>query len=277
MGSVELMDNAVNPPRGAAEHAGYQAAAYFLELSPDWAIRRISSNSGSLFGRDAASLVGVPLGTVVATQPLHDLRNLCARASANTGIARAFGVRLSDTHGPVDIAFQWHDGRVLFEAVPSPAHFGVAFGSVGGLIASLDGASGPALGDGAARRMRALSGHDRVTLLVDGERWTSGRFASHAEAAEIPASCPTIVADCEAATVAILPDSQALAALMCAPDEASLEILRRAGTRSLLRIPFARGEFVCECSRPRAPSFELHAAAELFAQMFALRLELDRR
>ena len=27
---------------------------------------------------------------------------------------------------------------------------------------------------------------------------------------------------------------------------------------------------------PRAPSFELHAAAELFAQLFAMRLEIDR-
>jgi light-regulated signal transduction histidine kinase (bacteriophytochrome) len=36
------------------------------------------------------------------------------------------------------------------------------------------------------------------------------------------------------------------------------------------------GEFCCESRAPHQPSFELHAAAELFAQMFALRLQLNR-
>jgi light-regulated signal transduction histidine kinase (bacteriophytochrome) len=37
-----------------------------------------------------------------------------------------------------------------------------------------------------------------------------------------------------------------------------------------------QGEFRCESRTPRAPSFELHAAAELFAQLFAMRLEIDQ-
>jgi light-regulated signal transduction histidine kinase (bacteriophytochrome) len=36
------------------------------------------------------------------------------------------------------------------------------------------------------------------------------------------------------------------------------------------------GEFRLAHTTARQPSFELHAAAELFAQMFALRLEMDR-
>jgi hypothetical protein len=47
----------------------------------------------------------------------------------------------------------------------------------------------------------------------------------------------------------------------------------------MLRIPFSAGglacEFCCESRSPREPSFELHAAAELFAQMFAMRLAID--
>ena len=47
----------------------------------------------------------------------------------------------------------------------------------------------------------------------------------------------------------------------------------------MLRIPFGADglscEFCCESRRPREPSFELHAAAELFAQMFAMRLAID--
>jgi len=36
------------------------------------------------------------------------------------------------------------------------------------------------------------------------------------------------------------------------------------------------GEFRMAHTRPRVPSFEVHAAAELFAQLFAMRLEIDR-
>jgi hypothetical protein len=35
-------------------------------------------------------------------------------------------------------------------------------------------------------------------------------------------------------------------------------------------------EFRCECRTQTGPSIELHAASELFAQLFALRLEIDR-
>ena len=61
--------------------------------------------------------------------------------------------------------------------------------------------------------------------------------------------------------------------------ETSLEALREEGVRASLRVPFSveevSGEFRCDSRTPRAPSFELHAAAELFAQLFAMRLELD--
>jgi light-regulated signal transduction histidine kinase (bacteriophytochrome) len=50
--------------------------------------------------------------------------------------------------------------------------------------------------------------------------------------------------------------------------------------RASLSIPFAvdeiSGEFRCESRSTRPPNFELHAAAELFAQLFAMRLEIDR-
>ena len=46
-----------------------------------------------------------------------------------------------------------------------------------------------------------------------------------------------------------------------------------------MRVPFAagamRGEFRCENRTPHAASLEIHAAAELFAQMVALRLEME--
>jgi hypothetical protein len=56
--------------------------------------------------------------------------------------------------------------------------------------------------------------------------------------------------------------------------------MRAEGIRATLRVPFdidgITGEFRCDSRVPRRPSFELHAAAELFAQLFVLRLQVDR-
>ena len=38
----------------------------------------------------------------------------------------------------------------------------------------------------------------------------------------------------------------------------------------------AVGEFRMAHTKPRRPSFEMHASAELFAQLVAMRLEIDR-
>jgi hypothetical protein len=58
-----------------------------------------------------------------------------------------------------------------------------------------------------------------------------------------------------------------------------LQALEASGIRSTLRVPFRAdgvdGEFRCESRTPRPPSLEIHAAAELFAQLVALRLEMD--
>ena len=67
---------------------------------------------------------------------------------------------------------------------------------------------------------------------------------------------------------------------MHAPDATQREKLEGQGIKAILRIPFSADgldcEFCCESRTPRQPSFELHAAAELFAQMFAMRLALDK-
>jgi hypothetical protein len=67
--------------------------------------------------------------------------------------------------------------------------------------------------------------------------------------------------------------------LLRAPSVEQREKLGAQGIKAILRVPFqADGlscEFCCESRSRRQPSFELHAAAELFAQMFAMRLAID--
>jgi light-regulated signal transduction histidine kinase (bacteriophytochrome) len=57
--------------------------------------------------------------------------------------------------------------------------------------------------------------------------------------------------------------------------------MRDQAIRAVLRVGITLdgeriGEFRCDSRTPRRPSFELHAAAELFAQLFAMRLKIDR-
>jgi hypothetical protein len=268
--------------RQAAKSTRIQPSSCLLELSLDWIVLRASENVHHLLHESHVTLIDEPLGKFVQSQALHDLRNLFSKLSGNTGIGRAYAVRLTDDQDRFDVAFQLSDGRVLLEIVPSAGCFGECFGSVGGLISGLANSSGQALLDGAARRMRALTGYDRVTLTC-GERRSESSRGSFTGPAD-PADLPILVADAAAEDVGVFPRDQeetsAHSALMRAPSAEDRSQLNEQGIRSLLRIPFrvdgSDCEFCCESRTPRDPNFELHAAAELFAQMFALRLEVDK-
>jgi light-regulated signal transduction histidine kinase (bacteriophytochrome) len=260
-----------------------QSGAWLLELSLDWIVLRASENIHHLLHESHVTLIEEPLGRFVHAQALHDLRNLFSRLSGTMGIARAYGIRLTDDPDLVDVAFQLSDGRVLFEAVPSTGAFGECFGSVGGLVAGLGTSHGQSLLDNAARRMRALTGYDRVTLICGDRRAESSRGAFQGGTSGDD-DLPAILADSEAGAIPLFPrdsgDSSTHDALMRACGEDVRERLREQGVRACLRIPFLAdgisGEFRCDSRTPREPCFELHAAAELFAQLFAMQLEIDR-
>jgi light-regulated signal transduction histidine kinase (bacteriophytochrome) len=281
MDTVELKGAAA--VEGTRVGAVIQPAGYLLELSLDWIVLRASENIHHLLGESHVTLIDEPLGRFVHSQALHDLRNLFSRLSGTMGIGRAYGVRLTDDHEFVDVAFQLSEGRVLLEAVPSNDSFGESFGTVGGLVAGLANASGHALVEGGARRMRALTGYDRVTLTCGQDRAESSR-GSFAAPADFSADVPAIVADLDAEMIGIFPrrsdDSSVSDALLRSPAGDALDQLRREGVRGCMCVPFSvddiTGEFRCDSRTPRPPHFELHAAAELFAQLFAMRLEIDR-
>lgn len=260
-----------------------QSGAYLLELSPDWIVLRASENIHRLLGQSHVTLIEEPLGHFVHAQALHDVRNLFSRLSGTTGIGRAYGVRLTDEHRLVDLAFQLSNGRVLVEAVPSADSFGEAFGTVGGLLAGLADTHHQALLDGAARRMRALTGYDRVTLTLGDLNAQSSR-GPFDRPAENSGDLPPIVADTQARPVPLFPrerdDHAAGDALLRSATGPTLDRLANSGIRSTLCVRFdaagVAGHFRCDNRTPRPPSLEIHAAAELFAQMFALQIELDR-
>lgn len=282
METVQELESEVTNASRQERAVCIQSGAYFLELSLDWIVLRASENIHNLLGESHVTLIDEPLGRFVHSQALHDLRNLFSRLSGTTGIGRAYGVRLTNDPDFVDVAFQLSDGRVLLEAVPSSGAFGEAFGTVGGLIAGLANSHGGALLDGGARRMRALTGYDRVTLVCGDARAESSRGA-FAAPADVSMDLPPIIGNVEASPIPIFPrepeETSAEDALLDCLDPEARDALAAAGIRAIMRVPFnvdgLSGEFRCDCRSPREPSFELHAAAELFAQLFAMRLEID--
>ena len=268
---------------------GIQSCGYLLELSLDWIVERASENVHHLLGESHVTLIDEPLGRFVHAQALHDLRNLFSRLSATTGIARAYRVRLTDDPDLSDIAFQQRQDRVLLEVVPSPAEgLGEVLSAVGGLAEGLASERGAKLLDAAARRMRALTAFDRVTLLIGDSKAASSRtgvpFRPGANAS-LSDDFPALVSDSEGASVAAFPRDDAdsalpIALLRALSADQSAELVER-GFASTMRVPVTLGgemigEFRLAHTKPRKPNFEIHAAAELFAQLFALRLEIDR-
>jgi light-regulated signal transduction histidine kinase (bacteriophytochrome) len=256
-----------------------QPAGFLLELSPDWLILRASENAHGFLSEYHQRLIGEPLAEFTLAQPLHDLRNSLARQRGSSGIARAYRVHLFDEPRYFDIAFQSHGDTILFEGFPSPEEgFGDCLGSVSRLIDGLDGGDRKAMTERAARRMRALTGFDRVVLVLGGDRIESSR--SKMAELSISGELPPIVADSSEPPVGLFPQKdqeQIDGALLRSPTLKQLEELRSAGIASTLRVPVVRGGsqigyFQCENRSVRPPSFELHAAAELFAQIFGMLL-----
>jgi len=277
MDAVDELDTKVT-----AEAGGIQPGSYLLELSLDWIVLRASENIHKLLGESHVTLIDEPFGKFVHSQALHDLRNLFSRLSGTTGVGRAYGVRLTSDPDLVDIAFQFADGRVLLEAVPSEGCFGECFGSVGGLIAGLASSHGQALLDGGARRMRALTGYDRVRLRCGDRRSESSRdaFTTTSDASNLPIIITNTAGDGVPVFPREVEETSVESALLRAPDRQQRQKLEAQGIKGILRVPFTADgvdcEFCCENRSARQPSFELHAAAELFAQMFAMRLALDK-
>ena len=284
----DTVDKARSPVAGspgASNELQIQPAGFLIVLSLDWIVLRASENIDDFLGESHVTLIEEPLSRFVQAQALHDLRNHFSRLSGSTGIARAYRVRLTDDRPRVDIAFQISDGRVLLEAAPSPKHgVGVAIGSVGGLIDGLAGQSGAALLEGGARRLRALTGCHRCSIVCGEHSAESSRASASSPSGQVP-DLPPIVTDTAAAPVPIFPrrpkDGSIARALLRSPPADLLRQLRERGVGAVISVPLSLpgqppGLIQCESRSACEPNFELHTAAELFAQMFALRLEIDR-
>jgi light-regulated signal transduction histidine kinase (bacteriophytochrome)/CheY-like chemotaxis protein len=292
------------------ELGAVQPFGFLLALSTDWLIRRVSANADRFFGIAAEDLLGTSAIEILGEHAVHTLRNRLAMLRGPDAVERVFGLPVANGNS-FDFALHMLDDMVIVEGEESesepPADAGSA---IRAMMARLD-----ATGDDAsffregARQVRALTGFDRVMVYrfdTDG----SGLVAAEAArpgigsfldlrypASDIPQQARKlylrtpfrIIADVDDVPVPILPQRDERGApldlslsVLRAVSPIHVEYLRNMGVGASLSISIIVegqlwGLFACHHYAPRRPSFERRSLAELFGQMFALKLESRER
>lgn len=287
-----------------------QPVGFLLALTADWIVKRASANLADFLGVSPDEVIGQPLTESFSGKSIHDLRNRSAMLRTADSVERLFGVELMPDRGRFDVAIHLSAGQVVIEAEPSAGEVGDVTGMVRSMITRLDQCADlNAFFREGARQVKALIGFDRVMVYrfspdgsgeVVGEACKPGigRFLGlHYPASDIPAQARTlytrnllrIIADVDATPVPVVPQLDEAGE----PLDLSLSVLRSvspihieylknmgvAASMSISIIVEGRlwGLFACHHYSPRCPTFDRRSVAELFAQMFSMRLESRER
>lgn len=287
-----------------------QPIGFLLALSSDWMIARASANAAGFLGVPADGLLGRPLSELLPAAVIHGLRNRVAMLRGPDAVERIFGCRLLEGSEPFDIAIHLSGGQIVIEAEPGEADTGDATGMVRSMIARLDQVESVEtfLQEG-ARQVRALTGYDRVMVYrfaADGagevvaescKRGIGSFLGLHYPATDIPVQARAlykrnllrIIADVDAVPVPIQPqlDEEGRPldlslSVLRAVSPIHIEYLRNMGVGASMSISIIVdgrlwGLFACHHYQPRLIPFERRSVAELFVQMFAMRLESRER
>ncbi|PKA41394.1 hypothetical protein CWR43_21440 [Rhizobium sullae] len=289
------------------QRAAIQPFGFLLAASPDWRIVRASANLGEFLGVDCEDILGQPLSGIIMSKTLHTIRNRLTVLRGADMVERLSGIAFAEG-GPIfDVALHFSGDHVVIEAEASQA------GSQGGstislraMMVRLDQAQTlEAFFREGARLARGITGFDRVLVhrfdeggagevVAEATRPAIGSFLGFRyPAPDIPVLARTlhlrnpyrIIADVEAAPVPILPERDEHGSaidlslsILRSVSPSQIEYLKNMGVAASLSIPIVTdgmlwGLFTCHHYSARLPSFERRSTVEIFAQMFASRLQ----
>ena len=286
-----------------------QPIGLLLAFTADWLVARVSANAEAFLGLAADDVIGLPAQDLLLEPALHSLRNRLTLLHGPDAVERLLGQPLlSRAPGQLyDCALHLSDGLIILEAErAAPEDYVDSASLVRSMMTRLDQPADLAgyfkMG---ARQLRALTGFDRVMVYrfdrdgsgeVVGEaaRPDIGSFLGlHYPASDIPAQARAlylrtpfrIIADVAAAPVPILPARDVAGApldlslsVLRSVSPIHLEYLRNMGVGASMSVSIILGGrlwglFACHHYAPLCPSFQRRTIAELFGQMFALKLE----
>ncbi|MEP7315258.1 MAG: HWE histidine kinase domain-containing protein [Sphingomicrobium sp.] len=284
-----------------------QPIGCLIAVSTDWYIQRVSANISQFFDATPEQMIGMQMTGVFSGDAIHALRNRLALLRGQDAVERLFRFRLTEDGTQFDVALHMNGSQVVIELEPSTEHtYGDATGTVRGMVGRLDGASDlSTFFNEGARQVRALTGFDRVMVyrfasdgsgevIAETAKSGIGSFLGlHYPASDIPKQARElykrnllrVITDIDAEPVPIVPvldeNKQPLdlsLSVLRSVSPIHVEYLRNMGVRASMSISIiVEGElwglFACHHYSPRCPSFERRSVAELFVQMFGMRIE----
>lgn len=283
-----------------------QPVGFLLALTADWMVARASANVEQFLGMTPENMLGRPLADLVAGQTVHDLRNRMAVLRGPNAVERMSRCVFVEDGEPFDVALHVSGGQLVLEVEPAAGATGDIGGTVRSMISRLDQSEdmNGFLREG-ARQVRAMLGYDRVMVYRfsgDGSgevvaetcRAGIGQFMGlRYPSTDIPAQARElykrnllrIISDVSGESVPIVPRlderGQPLdlsLAVLRSVSPIHLEYLRNMGVGASLSISIVVGGrlwglFACHHYAPKWPDVASRSVAELFSQMFSMRLE----
>lgn len=287
-----------------------QPIGFLIALTADWLVARVSANISAFIGQEPADLLGRPLDDILSPRTVHDLRNKTSVLRGADAVERLFDCPLIEGGPAYDLAIHVSSGQIVIEGEPASGEHGDATGMVRSMITRLDQTLDfAAFYREGARQIRALIGFDRVMVyrfapdghgevVAEAARAGIGKFMGlHYPASDIPAQARElyrrnllrIIADVRAKPVPIVPQLDETGqpldlslSVLRSVSPIHIEYLKNMGVDASMSISIIVegrlwGLFACHHYAPRCPTFERRSVAELFAQMFAMRLESRER
>jgi light-regulated signal transduction histidine kinase (bacteriophytochrome) len=288
-----------------------QPIGFLIAVNSDWMIARVSANLAEFLGHEAEDVIGKPASLIFSVEAIHAIRNRLALLRSPDAAERIFRCTLADRGKPFDVAVHMLGGIIIIEGEPSAEHpYGDATGTVRGMIARLDHApSIESFYHEGARQVRALTGFDRVMVYRFDHDHSGEVVAESAKSGigsflglrypptDIPAQARQlykrnllrVITDIDSEPVPVIPalnehrkPVDLSLSVLRSVSPIHIEYLRNMGVRASMSISIlVEGELwglvACHHYSPRCPSFERRSVAELFAQMFAMRIESRER
>lgn len=265
--------------------AEIQACGFLVVLGQDWRVAHVSDNIADHFADCGPRMVGQALDEFFGGAAVHSLRNQLALLRDPDGSARLFSLYLAGVPKPFDVAVHIHDGRIILEAFPaSHGEAGDPAGIVRQLALRLDGCGDvTGLLQRGAHCLRALTGFDSVTLFRFDAEGRGARIAEDARGAALAAvHCPPpelrLLADSARGHCRLEPSAPRRlierALLRVWDDDQGPADAAACLTLPLVSAGSPWGIAVCLNRTARQPALGRIAAAELFADILAMRAEL---
>lgn len=300
-----------NCDREPIHHLGaIQPIGFLIALTADWLVARASDNLADYIGVSAEQALGHPLSDFFRGPAIHDLRNRTAMLRGPDAVERTFGLQLTEADALFDVAVHVSGGAIVLEGAPASEQPGDVSGTVRAMISRLDQCTDlTAFYNEGARLVRSLLEYDRVMVyrfapdgsgevVAEAARPGIGRFLGlHYPATDIPAQARILytrnllrlIADVHATPVPVVPQLDGKGepldlslSMLRSVSPIHIEYLKNMGVGASLSISIVVegklwGLFACHHYSPRLPSLERRSTAELFAQMFSMRLESRER